>query len=73
MFSRFGGILRSSRQLSSQINRVRMSKRKAPQGENPNKDICDILFGETSVSDHRVTYYYCLLEKLPTYLDLYVL
>ena len=29
----------------------KMSKRKAPQGENPNKDICDMLFGEI-IDDH---------------------
>ena len=30
----------------------RMSKRKAPQGENPNKDICDILFGKALSLSH---------------------
>jgi hypothetical protein len=26
--------------------RFTMSKRKAPQGDNPNKDICDMLMGK---------------------------
>ena len=28
---------------------VAMSKRKAPQGDNPNKDICDMLMGEVNL------------------------
>lgn len=30
-------------------DKVAMSKRKAPQGDNPNKDICDMLMGEVNL------------------------
>lgn len=60
------------------MQRAMSSKRKAPQGENPNKDICDMLMGKwgstllipasrvacyTSLSLYLYVRTFCLREK----------